>query len=201
MPTLDEVIKVLAIALQLSALIAVAVWCVVLRRRRQTSGGAPATLRKITLNLPFDLGSMEFEPDEAEVQAAWKLYVELSTRISTQELPDDVGSVREALSSLYAIFDRTRAILKEAGPQVAHGDASLGPVAIAVLNRGLRGFLAKWHPMLASHEALRAKGDDPIQHERAWRHHDECRAELKKVRQNLAIYAKALEDLAHVDMC
>ena len=54
-----------------------------------------------------------------ERTAAWKLYVELNTRIATQPLDESDGVLREALSSLYAVFGITRETLKEAGPAVS----------------------------------------------------------------------------------
>lgn len=67
----------------------------------------------------------------------------------------DQGLVREALNSLYSLFGTTRGVLKAAGPDVGASRDSVGGIAlaqpaagIAVLNNGLRPFLAKWHPLL-----------------------------------------------------
>ena len=103
---------------------------------------------KLVVGLPFSLGQLEMEPDEAQQKVAWELYVELSTRIAVQPAGDNEGSIREALSSLYSIVEATREILREAGPTVAQGPNSVGALAIEVVNRGLRPFLTKWHPLL-----------------------------------------------------
>src|SRR3990172_8420192 len=110
---------------------------------------------KLTVNLPFKLGQLEFEPDEVQQRAAWELFVELSTRIATQPLGPEEGLLREALTSLYSIFAATRDVLRRAGPSVATGPNSLGPVAVDVLNKGLRPFPAQWHPLLQSWEQVR----------------------------------------------
>ena len=44
----------------------------------------PAVLKKVSVSLPFGLGSAEWEADQTERHAAWSLYVELVTRISIQ---------------------------------------------------------------------------------------------------------------------
>lgn len=49
--------------------------------------------------------------NEARRWAAWALYIELKTRITTQALNDDQGLLREALNSLYSLFGSTREIL------------------------------------------------------------------------------------------
>ena len=81
---------------------------------------------KLTVGLPFNLGSLEFENDEAQQRAAWSLYVELSTRIAVQPLEEGEGILREALTSLYNVFGITRQILREAGPEIAKGPQSFG---------------------------------------------------------------------------
>ncbi len=76
---------------------------------------------KVSLNLPFGLGGVEqtWEPDDDERRAAWELYVELSTRITTVPLQAGTGLQREALTSLYTLFGTTREILRRYGPGVA----------------------------------------------------------------------------------
>jgi hypothetical protein len=155
---------------------------------------------KLEINLPFKLGKMTLEPDEAQQNAAWELYVELTTRIAVQSLGPDEGLVREALTSLYRLFDITRDILRRAGPRVAKGSESLGPVAINVLNIGLRPFLAKWHPELQTYEARRPENVSPREHEENWERIKEVRAELEELRKELSTYADALSKIARVDL-
>jgi hypothetical protein len=151
-----------------------------------------ARLTKVSVNLPFGIGGAEWTPDNAERDAAWKLYVELMTRIAVEELAEDEGLLREALSSLHDIFPETRHILKDAGPEVGARMPSIGGIAIRVLNRGLRPFLTKWHPMLSAWEATRKPHVSSLDHERGWTDAKELRAELGKMRKSLASYAHAL---------
>jgi len=153
---------------------------------------------KLTVNLPFNLGHLEFEPDEVQQRAAWELYVELSTRIATQPIAPGEGLLREALTSLYSLFDATRDVLRRAGPSVATGPNSLGPVAVDILNKGLRPFLAKWHPLLQSWEQTRISTVSPINHERSWEKEAELREELENLRAELTIYCDALAMIAGV---
>jgi hypothetical protein len=72
-----------------------------------------------------------------ERTAAFDLQVELVTRVGVQPLPDGEVSLREALSSLYAIFQTTRGALHSYGRQtsVAH------TIREELLNHVLRPFL------------------------------------------------------------
>ena len=130
-------------------------------------GGRPK-LRKVEVSLPFGIGRAEWEADEAEQRAAWSLYVELVTRISVEELPEDQGLLREALTSLSSLFTTTRQILREAGPGVGASRQSVGGIAIHVLNAGLRPFLTRWHPQLQAWETQRPEGKSPKEHEESW---------------------------------
>lgn len=135
-----------------------------------------------------------------ERQAAWKLYVELNTRITTQPLDEQEGFLREALTSLYQVFGITRTILKEAGPGVAQGDKSLGFYAMEILNQVLRPVLAKWHPVLSHWEAQRDANVTPVEHERRWKEASKLRSELASTRKTLLQYCEALAILAGVSM-
>lgn len=150
-------------------------------------------ITSVEVNLPFVTGT--WHADDAQRRAAWELYVELVTRISIQPLEADEGLLREALSSLYSLFSETRRILREYGPDVARPERkqllAFGQIAIEVLNHGLRPFLAKWHPLLADHEARRGAASASA-HERAWEFATAFRAELASLQATLASYADLL---------
>lgn len=159
----------------------------------------PAVLKKVSVSLPFGIGSAEWEADSTERKAAWSLYVELVTRISVQPLENDQGLLREALTSLHSLFGTTREILKEAGPGVGASHDSVGGIAIAVLNNGIRPFLAKWHPKLQAWEAQRPPTLSIKEHEKKWPEEVSLYSELGVLRQGLEQYTKALAVIAGVD--
>ncbi|WP_211653231.1 hypothetical protein [Planococcus alpniumensis] len=140
--------------------------------------------------------SGEWEPNENQQDASWEIYVELVTRVSVVGLKEDEGNVREALSSLYAIFAETRGILKRYGPGIAispgKGDLSLGYIAVSVLNDFLRPFLTKWHPILLSHEETRNEGVSLMNHYKVWERDDEIREGLNQLSDFLYEYSKIL---------
>jgi hypothetical protein len=117
------------------------------------------------------MGSMAWKVDTTQKKAAWSLYVELVTRI----------------------------VLKAAGPGVGASRDSVGGIAIAVLNNGLRPFLAKWHPLLQAWEARRPVGVSPKEHEQSWLEEPKLRSELEALRNGLEEYAKALAVIAGVE--
>ncbi len=153
------------------------------------------------LGLPFGFGDIsgDWIPDTAERDAAWEMYVELITRIGVIDLPPRAGSVREALSSLYSLFETTRGILRRYGPSIATpseaSTVSFGHLAVAVLNGALRPLLAEWHPMLSDYEARQPDEVSRVEWERAWEHHDGIRAAIAEVGETLTAYAGLLGEV------
>jgi hypothetical protein len=164
---------------------------------------AKLTSVKVSLKLPY-IGGVEgtWEPDESERKAAWEMYVELITRISVAELKPGEGLLREALSSLYTLFDTTREILREYGPSIAQpkgkDNLSFGYLAVAILNVVLRPVLAKWHPLLLDYESTKKSSGSPLEHERQWDKYEELRQVLNDVRGVLIEYANLLAQVADV---
>ncbi|MGB3496401.1 MAG: hypothetical protein WBA57_26985 [Elainellaceae cyanobacterium] len=158
----------------------------------------PAVLKEVTVSLPFGIGSASWKADPTERHAAWELYIELVTRVAVQSLSTETGTLREAMNSLYTLFGSTREILRKAGPAVGASHDSVGGIAIAVLNHGLRPFLSKWHPLLQEWEATKAAGVSVQTHEKAWEQEVQLRSELESLRQDLEQYANSLADIAGV---
>lgn len=158
---------------------------------------------KVNLRLPY-VGSIEgtWEPDECERKAAWEMYVELITRVSIVELKPDEGLLREALSSLYTLFDTTRKILRKYGPSIAQpkgkDNLSFGYLSVAILNLVLRPVLAKWHPLLLDYESTKKSTESSLVHERNWDRYEEMRQVLNDVRKELIEYAELLAQVAGV---
>lgn len=75
---------------------------------------------------------------------------------------------------------------------------SVGGIAIAVLNNGLRPFLSKWHPLLLEWEEKKPNGTSPQVHEKAWDKELIVRGELDALRGDLEQYANALAEIAGV---
>lgn len=157
-------------------------------------------IQSFNLSLPFNIGGVSVVRTEAQMRAAWSLYVEYATRISTQRLESGMGSIREALHSLHALFDITRAVLKQEGPGVAEGPNSIGPLAIKILNEGVRPFLVEWHTKLSVFEADQAKqqqktlGVDvtPIIDESLWEQADAFYISLEAFRVDFLSYVDEL---------
>ena len=135
----------------------------------------------LKLKTPFLTAKITFKNHDRN--AAWELYVELLTRITTQQLPEEDGDEQIALDSVYAIFGLTRNVLKKYGA----GTIQFSKIAIPVLNQIVRPFTAKWHK-------LSTKG--------AFADSDQCKAfreDLKALQQKLRNYNRMLAYIAEVE--
>lgn len=126
---------------------------------------------------------MDWKPLDPDKDAAWDLYVELLTRITTQPLPHGDGVEQTALESVHALFGITRQTLKE------HGRSCIEftKISVIVLNQVIRPFTAKWH-RLSEQKAF----EDPEKCR-------EFRSELSTLKVQLKNYTKLLADLASVE--
>ena len=136
---------------------------------------------KLKLNAEFL--EIELSFNDTDKKAAWQLYVELLTRITTQPLTEFSGDEKSALTSIYSIFPATRDILKNQGSSCVQ----FTKIAIVILNQVIRPFSAKWHK-----KSL----------EGAFEHQSECsefRNELLELQNQLINYTGMLSDIAGVE--
>ena len=84
---------------------------------------------------------MEWRPQEADRDAAWDLYIQLLTRLSSQSGEIDE---KEELQRIYAMFNVIRDIIMRHGRDCIE----FSKIAILFLNQVIRPFTAKWHKIL-----------------------------------------------------
>jgi hypothetical protein len=138
-------------------------------------------LSKLKINVKFL--EAEFDPRDPDREAAWELYIELLTRVTTQYLPPEDGDEKAALDSIYAIFPLTREILRRRGS----GCGEFAKLAIPVLNQVIRPFTAKWHRLSLAGAFKEKVGCDDF------------RNELAALQPYLRSYTTALAAMAAVE--
>jgi hypothetical protein len=125
----------------------------------------------------------ELSPKDSDKDAAWDMYIELLTRITTQPLPDSDGIEKTALDSIHKMFDLTREIIKEHGRDCIN----FARIAIVILNQIIRPFTARWHKLSS---------------DGAFNKIEQCklfREELKELQEKLTNYSKMLAEIAGVE--
>ena len=139
----------------------------------------------VRLGVPFAerILKAKRKPRKNDPKAAWDLYVEMITRITTRPLDPKHGDEKTALDSVYSLFQTTRDILLKQGPDCVE----FAQIAIVILNEKVRPFTAKWYP-----KSLAGDFEDP----------DAClefRTELESLQEILRAYVSTLAVLAGIE--
>lgn len=151
-----------------------------------------ARLSEAEIEVPGLSTTLKFVIDGEQRKVAWKIFVEMMTRVSTQPLEPGAGFVEEALESLHGLFTTTRSLLKEMLPSpVIAGSHRAEELAILMLNRELRPFLSVWHPRWKTFAAEGVGG--------SWGEDTAFRDELAALRPRLLEYAKSFGILAEIE--
>lgn len=138
-------------------------------------------LSSLKLNAKFVEAEFIAKPEDQE--AAWEMYVELVTRVLTQELKDVDGDEETALNSVYNLFGITRDILKRKGRKCD----SFSKIAVVILNQIVRPFTAKWHKLKQEH---------------VFEDKEKCiefREDLRNLQRNMRKYTALLAQIAEVE--
>jgi len=165
--------------------------------------------RAITFNLPFNLGSIQFnrEFSEKELDIVWKLYVELNTRKAAIPFDEENDIIVEVYNSWYQLFTSTREYLKEMpGCELVKDDNAkkIVKLAIEVLNKGLRPHLTKWqgkyrrwYDTALNDEKYKDMTPQDIQ--KNYPEYKELITDLKQVNKELMVYSDILGKLIFGD--
>lgn len=149
-------------------------------------------VEKVTLNIP-QFADLSFVVDNTSKKVAWSLFIETITRIATQPLENGTGKLREALSSLYSLFNLSRELLKGMSPSSEQSSMTVEMLAIRMLNSVIRPRLAKWHRLLSEFEQT---NEGKLETE--WVYCEDCRKDLEEMRLELIVYSKGFAQLAKV---
>lgn len=140
----------------------------------------------------IEVQGFKFTSAGAQRRVAWRLFVEMTTRIATQPMQDQDGSAGIALESLRKLFDLTRATVSEMQPTPNATGDTVETFALDMLNSDLRPFLSLWHPIWDDF-AKGGKADS-----QAWSEHKRFRDGLRELQGKIEGRARGLAEIAGV---
>lgn len=136
-----------------------------------------------SLKITAFFATMEFQPKDQDKTAAWEMYIELLTRITTQPLSQDHGDEDTALASVHSLFSTTRDIIRRNGRSCQE----FTKIAVVILNQVVRPFTAKWH---------KKSMDGAFDH---FRECEKFRVEMNQLQTILRTYTRMLAEMAGVE--
>ncbi|MED1790630.1 MULTISPECIES: hypothetical protein [Brevibacillus] len=162
---------------------------------------------KLVISAPFEIGSYEFDRASLtgeEMDIAWKLYVQLTTRKAAIPVSED-DIIIEIYDSWYELFKSTREYLVALPAQVLEGNEnaqSIVNLSTEVLNQGLRPHLTKWQGKYRRWYDSQAqdpanKNVSPQEIQVRYPHYKELIADIKRVNIELIKYAEELKRFSY----
>jgi hypothetical protein len=137
-----------------------------------------------------EIQGIRFTSAGLQRRVAWRLFVEMATRIATQPMSEEEGDDGIALNSLYELFQLTRQAVAEMEPTPKATGDTVETFALDMLNSDLRPFLSKWHPKWD--DFVKSKSSD------GWELHTQFRGELAILQSQIETRARGLAELARV---
>jgi len=162
----------------------------------------------ITINAPFGLGTYEFnraELTDKELDIAWKLYVQLTTRKAAIPIDPDHDIISEVYDSWYELFKSTREYLLELSAKDIEGNENAQQIvklSLDVLNKGLRPHLTEWQGKYRRwyEKALdnpKYENLSPQEIQKKYPDYDQLIKSIQEVNTNLIKYADELKKFSH----
>lgn len=147
---------------------------------------------------------VKIKPNYQDMQIAYNLWIELSTRKIGLELDLDNDVIKEIYDSWYDFFKLTRELIKDIPVSKIRKDEStkeLVRIAIEVLNEGLRPHLTKWQARFrrwynTEIEREENKNLSPQEIQKKYPEYEKLTKEMIEVNHQLIEYRKILRQLA-----
>ena len=155
----------------------------------------------ISINLPFSLGNITYEPTEQDRIVAWKLYVQLKTRKAALIFDENFDIIVDVYDSLYSLFPITRDLLTNLSLNEIEREAGIADLIFRVQNYGIRPHLTKWQSDFRRwwDKALKTPSnkDKKLQDiQKTFPKYEELIKELKEMNLELNKYAEDLLKIA-----
>jgi len=160
-------------------------------------------------NVEYTVGprqcQVKLKPNNEDIQVAFKLYVELSTRKIGLPIDKDHDLIIEVYNSWYEFFKLTRELIKElpiSKVRACDHTNNIIDASIDVLNLCLRPHLTKWQAKFRHWYEKEINSPDnikltPQQIQSLYPEFKELIEELKTVNADLIEYRKQLRELAY----
>ncbi len=140
---LDLNITISLVAVAIILIVIGIVWWIFFRKVRNRQAGT------ITINMPFNTGTVEITANYQEKLIAHQIWTELVTRKAALPFEREKDVIVQVYDSWYTLFGVVRELIRDIPVEKLHGVDKgsiehLTDVALNVLNDGLRPHLTEW---------------------------------------------------------
>lgn len=160
--------------------------------------------KKVNIN-SFKIGSKECSMiimvDYSDIELAYKIWVEISTRKVGLRFDSQNDVIIEVFNSWYAFFGLTRTYLENLPGKNIKSSNDLVDLCVDVLNDGLRPALTKWQSRFRKWYELESKKEEnknksPQEIEKKFPQYEELKKDLLDTNEVMLLFKSYLHDIA-----
>ena len=146
-------------------------------------------------------GIIRLKCNRVHQQIAYRIWVDINTRVLATKINLDVDNIRIVNDSYYKCFTDTRELLKEIPVNKINNDNELVNLIVRFLNEVMRPYLTKWgvrynewYDNEIKKEEL--KGTNPVDIQKSYTHYQELSSDLLSINEKVIKYSNRLREIA-----
>ena len=166
--------------------------------------------KKKMKKLNFDIDGCEFgltggkihlKCNHAHKQIAYRVWVDINTRVVATKIDLDVDIIRIINDSYYKCFTDTRELLKEIPVNKLNNDGELANLIVRFLNEVMRPYLTKWGVRYSSWYDNEIKkdenqGENPVDIQKRYPQYEELAKDLLLINYKIIQFNSRLYEIA-----
>lgn len=149
-------------------------------------------------------GAIHLKCNKMQQQIAFRIWVDINTRVLANKINLDVDNIRVINDSFYKCFTDTRELLKEIPVDKINSDGELVNLIVRFLNEVMRPYLTKWGVRYNKWydnitENGKSKGDNPVDIQKSYPCYKELSNDLLSINEKVIKYSDKLHEIAFSD--
>lgn len=150
-------------------------------------------------------GTIRLRCNKIHQQIAYKIWVDINTRVIATKIDLDVDNIRVVNNSYYKCFTDTRELLKEIPVNKINNDGELVNLIVRFLNQVMRPYLTKWGVTYNNWydnkiETDEMKGKNPVEIQKSYPYYEELSNDLLSINEKVMKYSDKLHEIAFSDV-
>lgn len=150
-------------------------------------------------------GTIRLRCNKIHQQIAYRIWVDINTRVIATKIDLDVDNIRVVNNSYYKCFTDTRELLKEIPVNKINNDGELVNLIVRFLNEVMRPYLTKWGVTYNNWydnkiETDEMKGKNPVEIQKSYPYYKELSNDLLSINEKVMKYSDKLHEIAFSDV-
>lgn len=150
-------------------------------------------------------GTIRLRCNKIHQQIAYRIWVDINTRVIATKIDLDVDNIRVVNNSYYKCFTDTRELLKEIPVNKINNDGELVNLIVRFLNEVMRPYLTKWGVTYNNWydnkiETDEMKGKNPVEIQKSYPYYEELSNDLLSINEKVMKYSDKLHEIAFSDV-